>query len=160
MQFSSTNTSVKEKHTDLEWLDGYVNETDAPGTPSTSAKNPQSPETLWVSCVALVGLHALLASQTFVGNRQFGSFGDHDFYSSTTANVIENHLYGSENATTVNDGIKYLHSHLDNLATSMTNSMRTASIYPSNQTCQSYTYELYFSVDWPWLIVPIMSIRE
>ncbi|KAL8870401.1 MAG: hypothetical protein Q9174_003547 [Haloplaca sp. 1 TL-2023] len=158
MEFGNTNTSVKEKHTDLDWVDGYVDEADTPKTPSISAKNPHAPETFWMSPSALAGWHALLGSQTFTGNRQFGGFGDRNQYSSTTAKIIGDQLYGSENATTVEDGITSLQTLLDKFAMSMTNSMRSGSIYPSNQTNDSLTYEIYFSIDWSWLIVPILSI--
>lgn len=169
IEFGVTTTSVLKQDTDLKWGNGVV---DMNGTEPNGlvAPLPDSPDTLFMDPETMTGINALLEGSTFDGTAQMKKQQEYNStantvtnfgvnrYSTLASKAIAIHLYNKETMTKVTDGVKGLSELLDNVAISMTNSLRTSSIYPLNQTAQGTTYEVYFDVSWPWLIVPILSV--
>ncbi|MCJ1475704.1 hypothetical protein MMC13_004367 [Lambiella insularis] len=172
MQFGVTNTTVQAQETHLPWQHGVAaNDNNQAGY---SSSVPGTNDTLFMNPASMNGLSVWLITSTFNGTAYMPPPAPAPTTDPTGTTTITNdspalfgtlaskqiatHLYGNETGVRATDGVQAMSALLANVATSMSNALRTTSTTPGTQPGLSSTTDVYFRVTWAWLVVPVLSI--
>ncbi|KAI4265010.1 MAG: hypothetical protein L6R38_009712, partial [Xanthoria sp. 2 TBL-2021] len=153
MLFGATTTTEITLITDLKWR---TSQTTINGTKhdiiSTTPRDGS--DEFWMGLSSRTYFNQLLSEAIFLGHGDFNQslLPDDIAYSTDAARLVGESLYHN------NAGRDGLQTLLDKLAISMTNALRTTTIYPTTANASAWKFEPYFDIAWGWLALPIATI--
>ncbi|KAI4234851.1 MAG: hypothetical protein L6R40_006640 [Gallowayella cf. fulva] len=154
MLFGATKTTEISRITGLKWR---MSQTMIGGAEyDTISTTPPDGSGDFSMCLSSrTYFNQLLSEAVFLGHGDFNRstlLPDDNAYTTDAARLVGESIYQHDAGR---DGLQKL---LDNLAISMTNALRTTTIFPSTAHTPARKWEPYFHIAWPWLALPIAAI--